>query len=80
MTIEETKQTSNFPSRCPFLGYAYIDPVEAGNAATEAGRERSELPQVPDFAFADKQVSHAFEVGIDAYDDVEGVGIFEEGA
>jgi hypothetical protein len=72
------KQTSNFPPRSPFLGYAYINPIEAGNTATEACGEGSELPQVPDFAFADEQISHAFEVGIDANDDVEGIGIFEK--
>jgi hypothetical protein len=36
------------------------------------------LAEIADFAFADEQVGHAFEVGIDADDDVEGVGVFEE--
>ena len=63
--------TSHFPASTTLLGDSNVDPVETRYPATEACREGSQLAQVTDFVQPDEIVCHAFEIGIDADDDVE---------
>lgn len=70
----------HLPRTDAVLADSHVHPVEPRNAAAEARRTCSDLSQVSYFSFADEDVGDGFEVGVNAHDDVEGIGVGVKGA